>query len=404
MGLDSREDLKACAEEHERAQELRDLLARMTRDHQGKRIGERYVLGACIGAGGMGLVFLGEQPELGRPVVLKLLREGVVSDERNRQRFEREAVSLARLHHPNIVRLYDFGHHRQRAYIVMEYVDGETLSACMKRRGRLDYDFVVHVAVQLLGALAHAHDQNIAHRDIKPSNVMLCTGPDGGDVVKVLDFGLAKLMDDEEELAQDELIGSTRYLAPERITGGCGDERSDVYALGVMLYEMISGQLPFGADSDLELLAKHVHEEPRPLSLRLPLGHEYPDEVLKLVHSFLAKDPAARPDDAAQALERFIEHAINRKAPSSAPWHTTTRSTLRVREAVAQERGPMAPRMLDAPIAHGSHTDEYLALRPQTCPREHMSPGMMLSSRLMRPKLLGIALVAIALAALMWKV
>ena len=273
---------------------------------EGDTIANRYTIERRLGQGGMGVVYLARQLQLNRKVVVKTLRGAVQGDATAGMRFEREAMGLSQLDHPNVVTIHDFGHEGEVAYLVMEYVDGVTLQRRLNELGTFELRAFLPVAIQTLDAVGEAHHLGIVHRDIKPQNIMLCERPGRGEIVKVLDFGLAKLMTSEDESIthKDNVIGTTAFMAPERMTDKANaDQRVDVYALGVMFYYMLCGAKPFVGDDNLEILYKHVHAAPQPLAERLPEGHDIPAELIELVHHCMAKNPDDRPRDANEILE-----------------------------------------------------------------------------------------------------
>lgn len=290
-------------------------------DLTGHTLAGRYEVERPIGKGGMGLVYLARQSALNRQVVVKVLAKDVCEDEEAITRFEREALGLSQLQHPNIVTIYDFGQDQGMAYIVMEYVDGVTLSSMVHRHGPLNFDDFAHISTQILDALAEAHARGIIHRDIKPSNIMLCTRRGHGNVVKVLDFGLAKIVHDPQQVTKKtNLVGSVAFLAPEQIMGHEFDQRVDVYALGVLFYYMLSGRRPFHGEDDMAVLYQHIHKPPEPLEDVLPEGNQVPPEVISIIHRCLSKNPKNRPEDARAVLE-MLQHDMSRSI-FRMPWTT----------------------------------------------------------------------------------
>jgi serine/threonine protein kinase len=274
----------------------------------GAVLGGRYRIERLIGRGGMGLVYLATDEVDARDVVIKLLAPHFVDDATAVSRFEREGKRLQQLAHPNVVQLLECGHDRGQAYIAMEYLDGEPLRRHLKRRGPLPLQEFTPIAAQILAAVGYAHDRSIMLRDIKPANIMLCERDGKANFVKVLDFGLAKLVDgDDEEVTKSHVIGTAGYLAPEQIKGEPSDVRVDVYAIGVMLYVMLSGESPIQGENDGALLYNHVHGTPKPLGSVLPAGHNIPEALIALVHQCLEKDPTRRPADASEIAEALFE-------------------------------------------------------------------------------------------------
>ena len=275
----------------------------------GHMLGGKYTLEQMIGRGGMGHVYSAHHDEKGerREVVVKMIAPPLAQQPQAMARFEREAKRLDGLRHSNIVEMFDYGRDGGRAYIVMEFVDGELLSDYMSRKGRLTLAEFVPIAAQVLKGVGHAHSRDLMIRDIKPANVMLCERKGRANFVKIIDFGLAKMLEGEEDITKQHFIGTSGYLSPEQIKGIHIDLRVDVYALGVLFYQMLSGRMPFEAENDTTLLYKHVHEFPTPLSEVLPEGHNVPDELVHMIHDCLEKDPEQRPHDANDIVERLID-------------------------------------------------------------------------------------------------
>ena len=225
----------------------------------GKMLDDRYEIREIIGEGGMAIVYRALDHRLTRDVAVKIMRDEMAADEEFRRRFCTESHAVAMLSHPNIVAVYDVSHNDNVEYIVMELVDGITLKQYMERKGMVAWKEVVHFTKQISKALAHAHERGIIHRDIKPQNIMLLR--DG--TIKVGDFGIAAL---ENEVYENngEAIGSIHYIAPEQARGECPDARSDIYSLGVMMYEMLTGGLPFTGNTLGEIAVQHMNAKPVP--------------------------------------------------------------------------------------------------------------------------------------------
>ena len=219
----------------------------------GTYLDDRYEIVEVIGAGGMAVVYKAMCHRLNRYVAIKILRDDLVSDEELRHRFQTEAQAVAMLSHPNIVSVYDVSHSGDTEYIVMELIDGITLKQYMKKKGALGWKEALHFAVQISKALEHAHERGIIHRDIKPQNLMILK--DG--TIKVADFGIAALESAQEKKSQ-LTVGSVHYIAPEQAKGDTPDTRSDIYSLGIVMYEMLTGSLPYEGDSPEEIALKHI--------------------------------------------------------------------------------------------------------------------------------------------------
>ncbi len=242
-------------------------------DLVGLTLGGRYRILAKLGAGGMAIVYKAEDTLLNRVVAVKVLRSPYAEDDDFIRRFRQEARNAAALSHPNIVNIYDVGQEQQFYYIVMEYVDGQTLEEKIRRENRLSPPAAVQIAVQIAGALQHAHQRGIVHRDIKPHNIILT----GNDRVKVTDFGIARATTGSTIVNTGSILGSAHYFSPEQARGGYVDEKSDLYSLGVVIYEMLTGQVPFQGDSPISVAIKHLQEgivPPRELFPDIPLRLE----------------------------------------------------------------------------------------------------------------------------------
>ena len=273
----------------------------------GTTFARRYLIERRLGRGGMGVVYQATQVDLNRQVVLKVLAPDWMGDPEALARFEREARGLSSLQHPNIVTIHDFGRMDGRAFIVMEYVAGETLDRFVRRRVRLALGDFVPIAAQVLKGLGEAHSRGIIHRDIKPANIMLCERQGRANYVKILDFGLAKLVSGSSDITKQNVLGTPTCLSPEQILGEKVDQRVDVYAVGILFYFMLSGVMPFQADNDASVLYKHVHEQAQPLVELLPADHGVPDGVLELISRCMEKSRERRPRDANEVVEGLID-------------------------------------------------------------------------------------------------
>jgi tRNA A-37 threonylcarbamoyl transferase component Bud32 len=263
-------------------------------------VGGRFRITRCIGRGGMGVVYLARQEALDREVVVKLVRNDDPQDE-SATRFQREARSLSRLPHPNIVQVYDHGLDPESGllFIAMEYIHGITLSRYLKRHVRLSVGEFRSIADQILAGVAEAHRHHLIHRDLKPSNVML-TSNDGENLrVKLLDFGLSKVTGTDDVLTQtNQMIGSAMYMAPEQLKGRPVDARADVYALGVLFYQMLSGTKPYHGDEPHQVFAQQIGGHVIPMAEALPRNHDVPQALIELVERCMSLDLDRRPPDA----------------------------------------------------------------------------------------------------------
>ncbi len=296
----------------------------------GQLFARRYLIEEMVDGGGMGCIYLARQQPLGRRVVLKTLSEMQRRDPASTARFDREARALSRLQHPNIVSFIDHGREDGNHYIVMEYVEGETLRAMLDRERTLTLEDFLNISVQLLDGVGAAHQRGIIHRDLKPANMMLCQRRGQPVLVKLLDFGLARSLSPDDEVTRQGLMGSVLYLAPERIRGGDLTTRADIYALGVLFYHMLSGCYPIAGGNDFDILMAHVRNEPMHLAEVLPKNHNLPDTLIHLIMRCLDKDPENRHADANSLLDEMLELAKEHKLPvetsTPAPRKRHTRS------------------------------------------------------------------------------
>jgi len=280
----------------------------------GESFADRYRMLKLIGRGGMGAVYLAEQTALARKVAIKLLHG--TADEMTTARFQREARVIAQLQHPHIVNLIDFGDAGGQLYLVMEFIDGETISSLSKREGALSEGRALDLAIQIAEALAVAHGAGIVHRDVKPDNLMVMKTSTGKEFAKVLDFGVAKLQHPvgEHNTIQTQagmIVGSLRYIAPEQLESKDVTARTDIYAFGCVLYEMVTGRRVFEYASLADCALAHLGEKPKPPSIN---GRELTTPLARIVMQCLEKDPLKRPADAGAALPLLLE--ARRLSPS----------------------------------------------------------------------------------------
>ena len=269
-------------------------MEKSTDKYIGKLLDDRYEILELIGTGGMANVYKALCHRLNRYDAVKIMRDDTAADECFRKRFRTESQAVAMLSHPNIVSVYDVSHNENIEYIVMELVDGITLKQYMKDRGALPADEVLNFSIQIARALVHAHSKGIIHRDIKPQNVMLLK--DG--LIKVADFGIAALQNDIEE-SSNETIGSVHYIAPEQARGAAADARSDIYSLGIVMYEMMTGRLPYVGNSDVEVAVKHMNTEAVPPR---SIVSDIPEELERICLKAMATDINDRYQSAKELL------------------------------------------------------------------------------------------------------
>ncbi len=263
---------------------------------KGQKISDRYQIIKSIGEGGMANVYLAYDTILDRNVAVKVLRGELASDEKFVRRFQREALAASSLSNPNIVEVYDVGEDDGDYYIVMEYIEGKHLKALLKKRGKLTVPEVVDIMLQITNGLSVAHDSYIIHRDIKPQNIMILEN----GLVKITDFGIAMAMNATQLTQTNSVMGSVHYLPPEQANGKGATLQSDIYSMGILMYELLTGSLPFKGDNAIEIALKHL-KEPLP-SIRDELPN-IPQSVENIILKSAAKNPKNRYKDAREMHE-----------------------------------------------------------------------------------------------------
>ncbi|MDH3684179.1 MAG: Stk1 family PASTA domain-containing Ser/Thr kinase, partial [Acidimicrobiia bacterium] len=316
-------------------------------------IASRYELRRRLARGGMADVYLALDRVLDRPVAIKVMFASYAADPKFVARFRREAQSAGRLGHPNIVAVYDWGAHDDTYYIAMEYIDGQTLSDVVAERGPLDIAEAEQIASEIADALAFAHQQGTIHRDIKPSNILLTSSGQA----KVTDFGIARAFEGDADLTETgKVMGTAAYFSPEQAQGHQLDQRSDLYALGVVLFEMVTGHPPFSGTSPVAIAYKHVEEAP---SLASSRRASVPADLDAVIDTLLAKNPAQRYPTAADvrdALDRLWNNEpLGATAPpGSSQIAATTALELASRPSTAPDHGGALPptQAMTDPAAH----------------------------------------------------
>lgn len=325
-------------------------------------LARRYELQELIGGGGMADVYKAQDKLLDRAVAVKILHQQYANDAEFVEKFRREATAAAKLAHPNIVNIYDVGEDGGSQYIVMEYVSGPTLKEVIQQKGCLEPIEAVRIAKEIASALESAHRNNLVHCDIKPHNILVM--PDGH--IKVTDFGIARAVSASTMTYSGSVMGSVHYFSPEQAKGTVITTKSDVYSLGVVLYEMLTGQLPFNGETSVSIALKHLQEEPVPIR---QINTSIPPVLEAIVQKAMSKDPADRPSstelyaDLNQAKAMLADRGISQEAVSNDPF--ATRMIPRITpEMMAEQR---AERPANKPI--GSRED----YQPQYQPQEEKS-------------------------------
>ena len=330
----------------------------------GKRLDGRYEIKELIGVGGMAYVYKAYDSIDDRVVAIKILREELLANEEFTRRFKNESKAIAILSHPNIVKVYDVSFGERLQYIVMEYIDGITLKEYIDQQKDIKWKEAVHFTVQILRALQHAHDKGIVHRDIKPQNIMLLS--DG--TIKVTDFGIARFSrtDIRATGATDKAIGSVHYISPEQARGEITDEKADIYSVGVMLYEMLTGRLPFEADNAVSVAIMQLQSEPK---LPREINPQIPEGLEDITIKAMQKDPAKRYQSAAEMLYDIDEFKRN---PSIHFEYTYFKDETPTRfvEAITRMKGesPAANPQPQEPVVEDEEDDEEERKGPPVLP------------------------------------
>ena len=257
---------------------------------KGQKINDRYEIVKSIGEGGMANVYLAVDLILNRKVAIKILRGDLANDEKFIRRFQREALAASSLSHPNIVEMYDVGEDNGNYYIVMEYIEGKTLKQLLKKRGHLTVGEAVDIMLQITDGMVHAHDSYIIHRDLKPQNIMI--QEDGQ--IKITDFGIAMALNSTQLTQTNSVMGSVHYLPPEQASGKGSTIKSDIYSMGILFYELLTGVLPFKGDNAVEIALKQMKEAIPSVRKQNP---NIPQSVENIIIRATAKNPKNRYND-----------------------------------------------------------------------------------------------------------
>ncbi|HEY9715043.1 MAG TPA: serine/threonine-protein kinase, partial [Chroococcales cyanobacterium] len=264
----------------------------------GTTLGENYDIVAIAGTGGMGVVYQGQHRALDRKVAIKMLKSEFVQDEKSYLRFQVEALAASRLTHPNVVALYDYGVAQTgQPFLIMEFIEGTSLASEITRHGALTVNRAMPIFLQACNALEHAHHNNIIHRDVKPSNTILIEIEGQPDLVKIVDFGIAQIAELREDglklTKTGEIFGSPVYMSPEQCTGDAIDERTDIYSMGTLMYETLTGVAPFVGSNAIDTIQKKFSENPKPFLVARPNSTVAP-EIEAVIMKALERDPNRR--------------------------------------------------------------------------------------------------------------
>jgi serine/threonine protein kinase len=327
-----------------------------TPSHAGQVLDGKYRLDALLAEGGMGAVYRATHVMLGKTVAIKLIRSAIVASPEIVRRFQREARAATALNHPNIVAVYDLGQTPDGTlYIAMEYIDGPSLKALIQSGRAIPAARTIAILRQVASALATAHRHNIVHRDLKPHNIMLAAGPDGSEVAKLVDFGIAKTFDESTQLTSDgSALGTPYYMSPEQIEGRTVDARSDIYALGIILYEMLVGEVPFADQSTPAVLVKQLRERPIRPSLK---NAAVPPALEAIALRCLEKDPEQR----FQTADAFIAVLNDAAATLTAPEAANNLTLPMSRTAVPPAAPGANPAQADATLLSPAKTAQQIS-------------------------------------------
>ena len=301
----------------------------------GKKLDGRYELIELIGVGGMADIYKAKDLTEDRIVAVKILKNEFAASEDFLRRFRNESKAIALLSHPNIVKIFDVGFTEKIQYIVMEYIDGITLTEYIERQGVLKWRDAVHFTVQILRALQHAHDRGIVHRDIKSQNVMLLS--DG--TIKVMDFGIARFNRETDKTMSEKAIGSVHYISPEQARGEVTDEKSDIYSVGVMLYEMLTGKKPFDGDNPVSIALKHMQATPKRMT---EINPSIPEGLEEITMKAMQKEPSKRYQTAGEMIKDIEEFKKNPSIVFEYKYFSTDGST-KYFDKVSPEQTAAAP-------------------------------------------------------------
>lgn len=320
-------------------------------NYTGKRLDGRYEIQEVIGVGGMAVVYKAYDNIDDRTVAVKILKEEYLANEEFRRRFKNESKAIAVLSHPNIVKVFNVSYGDRLQYIVMEYVEGITLKEYIEQQGKLGIKETVHFTMQILRALQHAHDKGIVHRDIKPQNIMLLSNGN----IKVTDFGIARFSYSDTKTMTDSAIGSVHYISPEQARGDTTDDRADIYSVGVVMYEMLTGQLPFQSDNSVSVALMQLQNDPkrpREINSSIPIGLE------QIVMHAMQKNAKDRYQSAAEMLLDIEEFKRNPTIRFQNDYFVDTEPTKYVSNRKPVPTVPAQPKV-KAPVRNAPDVSNY---------------------------------------------
>lgn len=348
-------------------------------------LGGQFLIEAKIGSGGMGAVYRAQQPAMNRLVAVKILHPKLTNRKDLASRFRREARAMSHLQHPNTVRVFLYGEIEDGSlYIVMEYLEGKNLNQTVRKEGPLPVERAIPILIQSCGALQEAHSQGIIHRDLKPENIFLSTNGGLKDYPKVLDFGLAKVTERELRpgsimLTQEGMVfGTPEFMSPEQAQGKVLDARSDIYSLATILYEVLTGKLPFDAKTPMEYIQLHVTKPPIPLDQRVP-GKRFPQGLSEAIQRALEKKPEDRYASAAEFADALKPYAFGRSFSNIMPQSNAPpgKRPLEPTQADSAMNAQLRPEDANKTIkmsASGKHPVQMLAAAAQL-PNSQPAPG-----------------------------
>lgn len=296
-------------------------------------MGRYYVL-QTLGTGGMSVVYAAKHLESNKVYAVKTLRMQAASDELTVKRFQREAETLTYLNHPNIVRIHDYGKtSKKQPFFIMDFLTGNSLNDVLKRERLISYERVQTIFMQVLAAVAHAHKQGLVHRDLKPGNIMLLKTRQQSDFAKVVDFGIAKFEEEAQKLTRmGEVWGSPIYMSPEQCMGGQLDQRADIYSLGIVMYEALTGEVPFFGKNYVETMSKQIGEPPRPPSVMNP-NVKIPEKLERVIMRALEKEPNKRYQRVEEMLDDLHKSVeAPKKKPTASSKQSDYKESPRARE------------------------------------------------------------------------